>query len=319
VNDIHVVDYRIIYNEFWKNFRVTKQNIAKSLRVDGHTASRRIDEALNGGCVLNPQIRKRSFKNFKKYIYVVRCKDPLHLFKELKEDNKNIIYHAVLSGLFNLLVISKKKLDIDGVILVGGRCSDYHLAYAPYQSFNETQNKMIYMVKKFDKSKYRPENIIKNHWGESLDWWDSDFELLFRLLKYNARKAYTPIMREHNVASEKITHFFNLLDTTCTICTRFFPKGIAAYDPCLFMIETEYEDFIINLFSQLPTSSFFFKAENKLFIYAHVEKTSVRESGLDVYDVSQIWIPCLLEKLKKESIISAAEDAIFKFHYSKPI
>jgi hypothetical protein len=34
----------------------------------------------------------------------------------------------------------------------------------------------------------------------------------------------------------------------------------------MFMFETDYEDFIVDLFSELPTSTFFFKVANKLFV-----------------------------------------------------
>ena len=311
-----VEDFRIIYNHFWKDFRITILKIAPLLGVDPATASKRINQALDGEYVIVPQIRKRSFKNFTEYVYIIRCKNPLRLFKELKED-ETIIYHAVLSGFCNMWIISKKKLTIDADILVEGVRSDYHIAHAPFYSFDAAQSKIQAMVSKFNVKEYRPKGIIQTHWDEEIEWWDPEFDLLYKCLKFNARTPYTPIMKEYKIPSRKISYFFRLINETCTVFTQFFPKGMAAYDPYLFMIETDYEDFIIELFSALPTSPFFFKAENKLFVIVQLEKTSIRESGIKIYDVSQIWIPCLFEKLQGSGIIRNEQHASFEYHCSK--
>ncbi|MGD2248417.1 MAG: hypothetical protein PVF58_08410, partial [Candidatus Methanofastidiosia archaeon] len=74
----------------------------------------------------------------------MRCKNPSNLFKKLKDNKTDVIYHAVLIGFFNVLIIANKKLDIEGVILEGVR-SDYYIAYASYQSFDKARIKMIKM------------------------------------------------------------------------------------------------------------------------------------------------------------------------------
>ncbi|MGD2251276.1 MAG: hypothetical protein PVF58_22995, partial [Candidatus Methanofastidiosia archaeon] len=214
------------------------------------------------------------------------------------------------------LIIANKKLDIEGVILEGVR-SDYYIAYASYQSFDKARIKMIKMIENFDPKKYTPKNLIKTHWDENIGWWDSDFELLYQYFKFNARKPYTPVMKEKKIASNTINHFLIHIKKTCTVFTQFFPNGMSNYDPYFFMIETDYEDFIIELFSELPTSPFFFKIKNKLFIYVHLERTSVREQGIDIHDISQIWIPSLFEKLQEKGIIKSEKHAIFECHWNK--
>jgi hypothetical protein len=310
-------DFRVIYNMFYKEFRVKICDIVPLLKLNPHIASNRINEALEGEFVISPQIRKRSFKNFKEYIYIVRCDDPLKIFKELKDNKTDVIYHAVLIGFFNLLIISNKKLDINGVVIVEGVRSDYYIAYASYQSFDKARIKMMKIVENFEPEKYKPKNLIKIHWDENIDWWDSDFELLYQYFKFNARKPYTPVMKYKKIASNTINHFLIHIDKVCTVFTQFFPNGMSAYDPYFFMIETDYEDFIIELFSELPTSPFFFKVKNNLFVYAHLERTSVREQGIDIHDVSQIWVPSLFEKLQEKGIIEDEKHAIFEYHWNK--
>jgi hypothetical protein len=314
-----IEDFRIIYNNFYEDFRITIQDIAASLGLDPNTTSNRINKALDGEHVITPQIRKRSFKNFKEYIYIITCDNPLGLFKKLKEDSENIVYHAALSGFADMWAISKEKIDIDGDVLVEGLRSDYHIAHAPNQLFREAKTKMLDMVERFDKKGYEPQNFLKTHWHETIDWWDSDYEVLYRYFKFDGRKPYTPIMKENRIPSRKINHFLRLINETCTVFTQFFPNGMSTYDPYLFMIETDYEDFIINLFSQLPTSPFFFKAENRLFVVVQLERVSIRETGIKIHDISHIWIPCLFEKLLEKSIIKNEKHANFEYHWSKEL
>lgn len=68
--------------------------------------------------------------------------------------------------------------------------------------------------------------------------------------------------------------------------TRYFPEGAKAYDPYLFVFETDYEDFIVDLFSELPTSTFFFKVSDKLLMSGRMIKTSVRKVDLEMPDIS---------------------------------
>lgn len=218
-----------------------------------------------------------------------------------------------------MIIISNKKLDIDGEILVEEVRSDYYIAYASLQSFDQARKKMIAMIENFNENTYNPKNLIKTHWDQIIEWWDSDFELLYKYFKYNARKHYTPIMRAKKIPSNTINHFLINIKKVCTVFTQFFPKGMSHYDPYLFMIETDFEDFIIELFSQLPTSPLFFKTKSRLFIIVQLERTSVREQGIDIHDLSRIWIPSLLKKLREKGIIKNEEHAIFKGHWNKKL
>jgi hypothetical protein len=108
-----------------------------------------------------------------------------------------------------------------------------------------------------------------------------------------------------------------MVHEACTVCIKYYPKGISAYDPYLFVFETDYEDFIVDLFSQLPTSAFFFTCKEKLFLYAHVEKASIRETGLDITDISQIKLLCLVDELIEKGVIKDEKRAILEYHWTK--
>ncbi len=307
--------FRVIYEELTKDFRVYIKSLAKALQIDGHTASKRLREALEKGYIFLPQLRRRSYANFKEYMYFVNCKRSLPLFEKYKED-KRVVYHAVMSGFANLWIVSNEELDIEGDIISGLR-SDYYVAYAPRHPWKRAMREMQKMAEQFDPAQYEPEGIIKIHWNESLDWWDSEFEKLFREFKCNGRKTLTPVMKRHLISSGKFYKFLKRLPECCTVFTQYFPDSILAYDPYLFMFETDYEDFIVELFSQLPTFSLFFKVSNKLFVLANIERASIRRVGLNMSDISQAHLLHLVEDLLDQGILKSEAHAIVEYSWNK--
>ncbi|MBU7011828.1 MAG: Lrp/AsnC family transcriptional regulator [Theionarchaea archaeon] len=309
--------FRTIYEELNRDFRIYIKDLAKVLMIDRDTASRRLREALTEGIITSPQLRKRSYADFKEYAYLVKCENPLPLFKQYKED-EDVVYHAVMSGFADLWIISKKKIDIKGVI-VGGLRSDYHVAYAPNHSWGKAIQTMWEMIENFNPETYKPKGIIETHWDETLEWWDAQFEALYGQFKFNGRRKFSPVMRECHVSSDKIYRFLENLPECCSVFTRYFPNSIAAYDPYLFMLETDYEDFLIELLSELPTSSFFFKATDKLFVLASVERSSMRNFDLDMSDISQLHIPLIIDNLISRGILKRGVHAIVEYSWSKDL
>lgn len=310
--------YRTLYELLWSgNPRRYIKEIASILQVDPRTASTIMREAFEQGYVTTPQIRRRSYANIKEYVYFVNCKDPLEQYIRYS-DNTNVVYHAVLIGFANLMIFSKKKMDIDGDVLIEGYRSDYYVAFAPDQSWESAVKVMQEKVENFNPGNYGPKERIKTHWDESI-LWDAEDEILFREFKYNLRKALTDIMRKHLISTTKIYEWFKRLPECCTVFTRYFPEGGSSYDPCLFMVETDYEDFIIDLFSELPTSSLFFKVSDKLFLSGRMLKTSWRRDDLDMSNITQLHIPLLLKDCKERGILKETADAIFRYHCSKDL
>lgn len=310
------IHYRKIYDLLWKDFRITYKDMSKLLGLARNTVRSRLQEALEMQYLIYPQIRRRSY--FGEYVYIVRVDDAFETYMEYKK-NDNIVYHAVLGGYANMWIISQGKIDIDGEILLSGPRSDYHVAYAPNWPWDTSMGHMRSKIDEFNPQSYQPQHIIGTHWGESLDFWDAEHEILFRNLKYNARKKFTRILKKNLISRSKFYTFLHNLNKACIVFTRFFPKGMASYDPYLFVFETDFEDFIIELFSLLPTGSFFFKAAQRLFVHAYVEKASVRETGAEIYDISQIQLLSLINELKKKKYVKNEFHFTFESHWTKDL
>jgi len=240
--------YYTIYGLLNENPRILPSAISKILRIRPKTARNRVHEAIDKGYMSKPNIRKRSYSNFKEYVYFVRCEDPLGLYLRYGEDGR-IVYHAVMDGFANLWVISKEEIDIEGDVLISGLRSDYHVSIAPDHSWKTAIKIMEERIEEFDPDKYEPRGIIQTHWDETVEWDETD-EILYGYFKYDLRKPLDPIRKEeYSITTKKFKDWLKKLPEYCTIITRYFPEKSSSYDSYIFVFETDYEDFIIDLFS----------------------------------------------------------------------
>jgi DNA-binding Lrp family transcriptional regulator len=309
-------DYRAIYEVFHENPRAFKKEIANLLHIRPSSANNRIRKAIELGYMSKSQIRLRSFANLMEYTYFLNCKNPSEFFSEFV-DNEKIVYHALMSSCANMWVVSREELDLDCRKVVGGPRSDYLISYAPNHSWETATQKMWKKVGDFNPKDYEPQGFIKSHWNETIEW-DSEYEALFREFNYDLMKPIDPIIKKYLISWGKVDKWMKNLSKYCTIITGYYPGGISSYDPYLFMLETDYEDFIVNLFSELPTSSLFFKVSNKLFLLAYVKREYMRFLNSQIH-IGELQIPSMLTKLIHKDVIRSESHGIVECYWQKSI
>jgi hypothetical protein len=309
--------YRMIYEALWSQSpRTSVKDISSLLHVDPRTASKRMKEAFDSGYLAGPQVRKRSYANMKEYMYFISCENPFPKYVSYSRD-EHVVYHARMAGFASLWIISRTPLDIRDPVVLEGYRSDYHLSYAPDHSWERAVELMNFSIETCD-HKCEPGKILKNR-GDTYVQWDEEDEALYQYFKYNLRKLFSPVMRRHLISSGKIYTFLERLPSCCTITLSYYPEGIGSYDPYLFMFDTDYEDFLIDLFSLLPTSSFFFKVSGRLFLLAYVKRHLLRYDGLTMSDIGQLQIPLLVKSLLDTKIIKSEDHAIVEYHWAKDL
>ena len=301
-------DFRIIYDIFYDYPRIKISFLWKKLKLKHKTTARnRLKEALSLGYIMGPEIRKKSYGNLIEHMCYFNCEDPEELFEKLK-GIKNIFYHNIMDGFANFRIISDKEISVDGDILVKGPRSNYYISFAPDHSWEEAIRIMLKMMKRFDPDLYTPKNILQTLWNETVTWTKID-EILFREMKYNFRKFYTPIMQKYNIHKYNIDQWLKKVPECCTIATGYFPKTIKEYDPYIFMFETDYEDFVIDLFSQLPTTSWFYMVADKLFTQIWVERGSMRNIDHLTRGIGTVHMRLLVKDLLKRKIVKSKKRA----------
>jgi len=310
------VQYRTIYNTLYESPRIYYKDLAEILGINREYAQKRFKEALDQQYILGPEGRKCSYNNLKEYVYIIKCKNPDIEYLKYRKD-MNVIYHAKLLGFSDLFFVTKKKFDIVGDIIVEGYRSDYHVSYAPDHTWETAMRNLEGSVESIDLENYLPKGIIQTHLDETIEWSPQD-EILYRYLKYNMRKPLGPLMKEYKISREEIYEFLERLPETCTVFTHYYPETLSAYDPFLFMIETDYEDFIIDLFSQLPATSSFFKVSDKLFVYVNVLKQLIKIDKEEI-TANKLKIPLLLIDLMEKGIIKSYEYASVQHFTAKDL
>lgn len=307
-------EYRIIYEVLYNDYRINVKNVASLLDSDRHSTSNRLAEAFDLGYVSKPQTRKRSYQNLKEYLYFVRDDNPLDAF-ELYTRCEDVMYQAVLGGPVTIMIQTREEMNVRGDVFLAGVRSDYFVSLAPDLTWDEAFKKIHRKIEKFDPEMYKFQGKIENHWNESVEW-DREDEKLFSAFQYDLRKKLTPIMKENLISGEKIYKWFNRLDETCTVFTQFFPEGVTAYEPCLCMMDTDYEDFIVDLFSQFPTSVMFFKVRNTLFCHLWVKKSHLRVQT-PLKSVEELEIPFIFRTLQKKKYVSKWWYSSIQYHYCR--
>jgi len=308
--------YRMIYEMICEDLRISYGSIAETLQLDWKTAWERTREAFDEQYILGPQLRRRSYRNTKEYVYFFRSKNSVESFLKYVK-NMDVVYHATMFGFSDMWIVSKKKIEIEEDILIEGFCSDYHVSFPPDRLWGAAIDVIQEKVERFDPTAYSPQGIIKTHFDEEIEWDEKD-ELLFRYFKYNMRKPLGPLIGGKQISKDKIYKFLARLPETCTVATAFCPDTLTAYDPCLLMFETDYEDFIIELFSELPSTSIFFKVGDKLFADVHAPKHIVRSPDIRVL-INKLHIPFLINDLTKRGIINSAGQAIVTYSWGKDL
>ncbi|MGD2247671.1 MAG: hypothetical protein PVF58_04640, partial [Candidatus Methanofastidiosia archaeon] len=90
-------EFRIIYENLWTEPRIQPKSVSKILKIRPSSAGKRMKEAFKKGYILGPNLRKKSFKNFREYMYFAHCEDPLELYLKLSKD-PNVVYVARMDG-----------------------------------------------------------------------------------------------------------------------------------------------------------------------------------------------------------------------------
>ena len=296
---------RSVFSELHKTPRIQPKEAAKTLQMRPSSVGVIIREAREQKFIVGPQIRKMSFEPFKECVHFAIVEDPDVLYQKYKQ-NKDIIHHSVLDGFCNFSFISEKHFDLEKMLISGDR-TDYHISYPPNLSWSTSLPRMGEMVQAFDPATYTPKHYLKTRWDETVFWTELD-EILYREFKYDLRRPIAPIMKKYHIQRHVIDEWLKRVPEYCTVFTSYFPETVYAYDSRVYMFETDYEDFLIDVFSLLPTTAWFYRVSNKLFIHTWLDRGSMR-SATPLEDISMLHMFSLMRNLKKKEIIKSESHA----------
>ncbi|MGC1122955.1 MAG: hypothetical protein WBA22_17885, partial [Candidatus Methanofastidiosia archaeon] len=85
------------------------------------------------------------------------------------------------------------------------------------------------------------------------------------------------------------------------------------------IFETDYEDFIIDLFSQLPTTCWFRRVSNTLICHVWTLREPVKKVTAHLENIPGIQIPLLVETLVNKGIVKKENRARKEYYWRKEL
>lgn len=251
--------------------RIPRSEIAREFNINPKTAEIWWNHAIERHIVVPPVFRRRCYANFREYFYFLDVEDPHMLFNELQE-NEDISYFSVESGFANFFVIAKNSIDIEGEVMAEGCRSDYYVSIPPDHDFETAVSMIRRKLEALDYYKDSPSPLMQRDYA--YEQWDEKDEAIFQSICNDVRKPFSRILKETDTYSDKIMGWFRRRSEFGHTITMFFPEGDSSYILLRYLVETEKDSLLIDIFSELPTSTTFYRLNDKLVIALYLPFTA---------------------------------------------
>lgn len=252
-----------LFRVICENPRIEKKEISRMFKVNEKTGLNWWNKAVSRGIIRLPIFRRDSFLNFREYFYFLNVKDPHELYLQLQK-NKDLMFYSVQTGFSNFQIVSRKEIDPPGDVVLGGERTDYFVSIPRDCTFQTSISLIRNKLSKIGSLNFPPSPLIYH--DEIFQQWDGLMEQIYQKFFNDFRRPIREILRTTDAYSDKIMEWIRSRDKFgCTI-VMYFPEGLASYQPTTFCIETEYDSLLIDLFSQLPVSSLFYRIRDKLIV-----------------------------------------------------
>ena len=294
-------DFYTLFMQVQEDPRISLSEIARRMGIDKRTVSAWWKIALENRIILPPVLRRKSFLNFRENVYFLKVKDPAHLFEKLK-GNKEILYYMVQTGFSNFGITSKNPIDPPDDVVLSGERSDYYLSIPPTYAFEKCVKviqKKLHLLEEIDNE---PSPLV---YHDTEYPWDEKDEALYEELCNDMRKSLSSVMRNTHVYSDKIMDWMRRREEFGQTLVFYFPEGESTYLPYIYVLETDYDSVVIELFSQLPVTVAFYRLGGRLVMTLYVPfRLAVRSLVRNV-----------LSDLQEKALVDGYDNSIIEYHY----
>ena len=294
-----------IYKILLKNPRISKSQMTRRFKVNPKTLDIWWKAALEKRIIIPPVFRRKSFLNFKEYFYFLSVEDPYELYRSLQEEDSPISYYSVHTGSCNFQIISRDPIDPHGDPIISGPRSDYYATIPPPCTFEEGVTKIEQLLRKVEKIDIK-ESPLQYH-DESYEPWDEVDEAIFWEICNNIRTPLTSVIRSLGTYNDKAWSWFKNRDAFGDTITMFFPQGESSYQLSIYFIKTENDSVIMDIFSQLPTTTLFYRVLDTMIMCIYLPFYPSPKARIIPYKV--------LHTLKKRELVDKYTNSIVQYYY----
>jgi hypothetical protein len=298
----HSIDPYILYTEVSQDPRIPIIHIARKLNVNPKTAEVWWRNAVEKKIIIPPIFRRKSFLNFREHFYFIRTKDPHESFQRLKS-MEDIMYCTVQTGFADMQVVSRAPLTLREDVVLKGQRSDYYVTTPKNHTFEKASRAIDEKLKTIDEMEFLPSPLIFRK--EDYSPWDDLDEAIYLSLNGNLRKPWAHVLKESGAYNDKIMKWFRRRDKFGHTITMYFPEGERAYQSSVFALETQHDRLIIDLFSELPSSSVFYRLDKYLIMTLYVSFPLIAKS----------MVRRVLSCLQKKELMGEYINSIIEYYY----
>lgn len=291
-----------IFQLVLENPRIPKSEIARHFKVNPKTADVWWDTAIKNRIIIPPVFRRRSFFNFREYFYFIKTGDPHALYEELQK-SKDISYYCIHTGFADFQIIAEKPLSLNLEVVLSGERSNYHVSTPPDCTFEEAVIRIQKKLAVLEELEPYPSPLI--YQKKTYGTWDDLDEAIYRQLANDLRMPFAQIIKLTDAYSDKIMDWFRNRDRFGQTMTMFFPLGESSYQLSLFSVKTENDWLLIDLFSELPTSTVFYRLKKRLMMSIYLP------FSLE----GRFIVRKTLSVLQKKELVSEYTNSIAEYYY----
>jgi hypothetical protein len=272
----NLAKYYRLYAKIREIPRFTIKQVSPALNIGGRgqkydTVRSYVRKLYDQRISLRPNLVLRTFENYLINGYFLKIKKSVSLssaYYSLKE-NKNLLYVLLLSGEYDFFVTSKSDLKFKNF-----KVMKKSVSYTPYYTFPQGWNCEVKDCLLKIAESFLPKGKIEREIEDWLPWEDIHFQI-YEIMKNNIQMPFSVVSRSTGYAQTTIKrYFYRDVLPYCNVSHYFFPKGYDHYVKSFILVKSEYEKGLLETFSKLPCTSYFFPLEEEIAIILFHENTS---------------------------------------------
>lgn len=262
-----------IYEQVLQDERISLTNMAKNLELARNTVRSHFNYMIKNEILLPPNLRLKMFSDLREYIYFLNFDKPVRVYQELEKDPR-VIYHNVTSGAFNMVVSTDSPVDFEShphfenCVLQGPR-GDLCFPHISRDTFKEAFQKI---KKTLEEDNLTRGKLPTEFPPREIVWTDLEWKLFYDL-KYNMRRTFTEIVQRYGISKWLFYKSYERIKKNCIKLVSFFPEERLNYSDFYFLIKTDYEESLKDLFMLLPCSNMVWHVGDRMVAWINILRT----------------------------------------------
>ncbi len=275
---------------------ISNKKVAKLTNHSITTVNRYAKEGEKQIVILNPQPKLYPHPDIKITLLVFENK--YNAFEELKK-YPGIRYMCLYHGDWDIVAVHDASVDFTEIpgyietVVEGlyGPCLTPKTTYTSWEQFFESAKIFLEQEEKIQESIFDCNPRIP-------DWDKEDWEMYWYFIA-NLRRSFNELRKKTPISWRKYAEWKKSLADYCTILAGFFPEGSHSYLDMTLCFTTQYEKYVVDLFSHMPTTPGFTRAGEYVLANIFIPKDYSQQPK--VYNINS--------QLVDEGIISDYKDA----------